>query len=67
MGLDRDFVDVSTMEDNPGAGVEAEEAEEAEEEMIDEAETDGRRRRGKDIEWEEMVNLRITRSLRAPR
>ena len=55
MFLDRDFVDVSTMEDNPGAGVEAEEAEE---EMIDEAETDGRRRRGKDIEWEEMVNFK---------
>ena len=49
MFLDRDFVDVSTMEDNPGAGVEAEEAEE---EMIDEAETEGRRRRGMDIEWE---------------
>ena len=35
-----------------------EEGVEAEEEMIDEAETEGRRRRGKDFEWEEMVNFK---------
>ena len=63
MFLDRDFVDVSMMEDNHEEGVEAEEdiieeGVEAEEEMIDEAETEGRRRRGKDIEWEEMVNFK---------
>ena len=51
MFLDRDFVDVSMMEDNPEEGVQAvediiEAGVEAEEEMIDEAETEGRRRRG---------------------